>query len=145
VAVQATCPGSGRELTHGALLVDTSLLDTITFDAQEQVAHVGAGATWDQVQRVAEPHGLLGLSGTSGTVGVSGYTFAGGVGWLVRPHGLAAGSLRTVDYVDSAGRLRRAGDDADEQLDREAIWAFRGGAPVGVATSLEIELQPHGD
>ncbi|HLR28314.1 MAG TPA: FAD-binding protein [Ruania sp.] len=145
VVVQATGHGSGRELTHGALLVDTSLLDTITFDAQEQVAHVGAGATWNQVQRVAEPHGLLGLSGTSGGVGVSGYTFAGGVGWLVRPHGLAAGSLHSVDYVDGTGKLRRAADQADEQVDRDAIWAFRGGTPVGVATSLEIGLHPHGD
>src|SRR5699024_8730874 len=69
VVVQATGHGSGRELTDGTLVVDTSLLDTITVDARERVAHVGAGATWDQVQRVAEPHGLLELSGTSGTVG----------------------------------------------------------------------------
>ena len=97
---------------------------------------------WPAVQAAADPHGLLGLSGTSPTVGVAGYTFSGGVGWFVRKHGLAAAALRSVEYVDGAGRLRHAAEDAPESVDREALWAFRGGAPVGVATSIDIGLVP---
>ena len=92
------------------------------------------------MQDAAAPHGLLGLSGTSPTVGVAGYTFGGGVGWLVRKYGLASGALRAVEYVDGAGQLRRAAQDAEEQFDRAALWAFRGGAPVGIATSIVIDL-----
>ena len=92
------------------------------------------------MQEAAAPHGLLGLSGTSPTVGVAGYTFSGGVGWFVRKYGLASAALRAVEYVDGAGQLRRAAQDAEEQFDRAALWAFRGGAPVGIATSIEIDL-----
>jgi hypothetical protein len=71
---------------------------------------------------------------------VAGYTFGGGVGWFVRKYGLASAALRAVDYIDGAGQLRHASDNAGDELDRAALWSFRGGAPVGIATSIEIEL-----
>lgn len=145
VVVQATGHGSGSALNEDVVLLDTSRLDGVEVNPTACTARVGAGAIWSRVQQAAESHGLLGLSGTSPTVGVSGYTFAGGVGWLVRPHGLASGSLRAVEYVDGEGRLRRAADDAADPADREALWAFRGGAAVGLATALEIDLHPRGD
>lgn len=145
VVVQATGHGSGAELEEDVLLVDTSRLDWVVVHPVARTARVGAGATWARVQQVVEPHGLLALSGTSPTVGVAGYTFGGGVGWLVRPHGLAAGSLRSVEYVDGEGTVRSAVEDAADPVDREALWAFRGGAAVGFATDLEIELYPRGD
>jgi hypothetical protein len=145
VVVQATGHGSGAELNDDALLLDTSRLGRVVVNPADRSARVGAGATWALVQRAIEPYGLLALSGTSPSVGVAGYTFAGGVGWLARPHGLASGSLRSIEYVDGEGTVRRAADDAADPVDREALWAFRGGAPVGLATELEIDLFPRGD
>lgn len=142
VAVQATGHGAGRPVDGDHVLVDTSSLTAVSVDATTRTATVAAGATWPAVQRAAHPHGLLGLSGTSPTVGVAGYVFSGGVGWLVRRYGLASASLRSVGFVDGEGRLRRAADDADDSWDREALWAFRGGGPVGVATDLQIDLHP---
>jgi hypothetical protein len=84
--------------------------------------------------------GLLGRSGSAPDVGVSGYTFGGGVGWLARSEGMAAAALRTVDYVDGRGTIRRAAEDADDLADRDALWAFRGGGGVGVAARLEFGL-----
>ncbi len=132
VAVQATGHGSGEPLGDGIVLIDTSSLDAVAVDAPARTARAGSGATWSQVQEQAQKHGLLGLSGTSPTVGVAGYTFQGGVGWLVRPYGLASASLRAVRYVDGQGQVLEA--------DAEALWAFRGGAPVGIATHLEFDL-----
>jgi len=140
VAVQATGHGAGREIGADELLLDTSALTGVTVDRLGATAQVGAGERWPAVQEAAGPHGLLGLSGTSPTVGVAGYTFSGGVGWFVRKYGLASGALRAVDYVDGAGEVHRAAQDAKEQFDRAALWAFRGGAPVGIATSIEIDL-----
>ena len=97
------------------------------------------------VQDAAQRGGLLGLSGTAPDVSVSGYTFAGGLGWLTRPHGMASAHLHGVQYVDASGQLRHAAQDAAEPIDREALWAFRGGAPVGIATSLEFGLVPVAD
>src|ERR1700722_3331493 len=142
VAVQATGHGAGSALGGGLVLVDTSALDAVSIDPQTRTARVGAGVTWSKVQQQAEPHQLLALSGTSPSVGVSGYTFNGGVGWLVRPFGLASSSLRAVEYVDGVGRIHRVGDDSADDVEREALWAFRGGAPVGIATELEFDLFP---
>lgn len=137
VVVQATGHGSGGPLGSGTVLIDTSALRAVTVDEQARTARVGAGATWSQVQEAAGKHGLYGLSGTSPSVGVAGYTFHGGVGWLVRPFGLASASLRAVTFVDGLGRLREA--------DEDELWAFRGGAPVGIATELEFDLFPVAD
>jgi len=140
VVVQATGHGAAAPIGPEAVLLDTSALNAVDVDPSARVARVGTGAMWPAVQAAAAPHGLLGLSGTSPTVGVGGYTFSGGIGWFVRKYGLASAALRSVEYVDGAGRIRRAASDARESLDREALWAFRGGAPVGMATSIEIDL-----
>jgi FAD/FMN-containing dehydrogenase len=140
VVVQATGHGAGRQIADDQLLLDTSLLAGVTVDATTRTAQIGAGSMWPTVQKAALTHGLLGLSGTSPTVGVAGYTFGGGVGWFVRKYGLASAALRGVEYVDGAGQLRRASEDASDPLDREALWAFRGGAPVGIAASIEVAL-----
>ncbi|HEY2281493.1 MAG TPA: FAD-binding protein [Streptosporangiaceae bacterium] len=142
VMVQATGHGAGVPVGAGVILVDTSALDDVQIDAAARVARAGAGAVWSKVQDQAWPHGLLALSGTSPTVGVAGYTFHGGVGWLARPFGLASGSLRSVRYVDGAGRARHAAEDSPDRADSDALWAFRGGAPVGIATELEFDLHP---
>jgi FAD binding domain len=140
VVVQATGHGAGREIGDDELLLDTSALTGVTVDRFPAIARVGAGEKWPAVQQAALPHQLLGLSGTSPTVGVAGYVFGGGVGWFVRKYGLASAALRSVDYVDGAGERRHAAEDAKDELDRAALWAFRGGAPVGIATSVEIAL-----
>jgi FAD binding domain-containing protein len=140
VAVQASGHGAGAPIGADHLLVDTSGLTSVDVDVAGRVAHVGAGATWSAVNAVAERDGLLGLAGSSPTVGVAGYTFGGGVGYLTRPHGMASSALLAVDYVDGDGQTRRATEDADDVVDREALWAFRGGGGVGVATALTVEL-----
>ena len=138
VAVQSSGHGAGAPIGPDHLLVDTSGLTSVEIDGR--VARVGAGATWSAVNAVAERDGLLGLAGSSPTVGVAGYTFGGGVGYLTRPHGMASSALLAVDYVDGNGQTRRATEDADDVVDREALWAFRGGGGVGVATALTVEL-----
>lgn len=145
IAVQATGHGAGAPIDETVVLIDTSRLDAVTIDVAVRAAHVGAGVMWAGVQESAAPHGLLGLSGTSPTVGVAGYTFGGGVGWFTRKFGLAAAALRSVEYVDGSGRVRTASPDAADPIDREALWAFRGGAPAGLATSVEMGLVPAPD
>ena len=142
VVVQATGHGAGASVDENTVLFDTAALDDVAIDPVSRIATVGAGATWGAVNAAAEKHGLLGLAGSAPSVSVSGYTFAGGIGWLVRRDGLASGSLRRVHYVDGCGEYRIAADDAAEQVDRDAIWAFRGAGGVGIAHTLELDLVP---
>jgi FAD/FMN-containing dehydrogenase len=137
---QATGHGAGAPVGDTAVLLDTSRLTEVAIDPERRVAVVGAGATWSAVNGAAEQHGLLGLAGSAPSVSVSGYTFGGGIGWLVRRNGLASTALRAVHYVDGSGRFRTAADDADDEVDRAAIWAFRGAGGVGIAHTLELDL-----
>ena len=142
---QATGHGAAGDLADDTVIVDTSGLNEIVIDGDNRVGLVGAGATWGAVNARAERHGLLGLAGSAPSVSVSGYTFGGGIGWLVRRHGTAAAALRAVDYVDGRGEIRRATEDAPDEIDREALFAFRGGGGVGIATRLEFDLFPVAD
>jgi len=142
VVPQATGHGAGAPVGDDALLLDTSGLASVSIDAEAKTATVGSGATWAAVNAAAFQQGLLGPAGSAGTVSTSGYSFAGGIGWLVRRDGLASGAIRRVGYVDGLGRSRVASDDAREAVDRDALWAFRGAGGVGVATELEIDLFP---
>lgn len=142
VVPQATGHGAAAELDQGVLLVDTSGLASIHIDADARSATVGAGCTWGAVDAAAAEHGLLGRAGSAPTVGVTGFTFGAGAGWLVRAGGLASGSLTAVDYVDGRGEIHRAGDDAERDVDRDVIWACRGGGGVGLAVVLEFGLLP---
>ena len=98
-----------------------------------------AGAKWHDVISAAHPHGLGPLNGFAGTVGVSGYTLGGGIGWLVRQYGSAAGSLRSAEVVTADGRLLRATDESHADL----FWGLRGGGGnFGIVTSFELDLYP---
>lgn len=141
VSVQATGHGAAADLDATTLLLDTSGLDTVQVDPSTRTARAGAGTRFGALNSSAWPYGLLGLGGTAPDVGVAGYTFSGGVGWLTRPHGLASASLLAVDWVDGEGIVRRA----DERQDPDALWAFRGGGGVGIATSVELSLVPAAD
>ncbi|WP_440105440.1 FAD-binding oxidoreductase [Streptosporangium sp. H16] len=134
IVPQATGHGAGAPVGEGAVLLDTSRLTDVSFDPESRVAVVGAGATWSAVNAAAEQHGLLGLAGSAPSVSVSGHTFGGGIGWLVRRDGLASGALRAVRYVDGGGRSRTAADDATDEVDRAAIWAFHGAGESGSLT-----------
>lgn len=145
IAPQATGHGAAGDIGPDTLLLDTSDLAEIAIDARAATARVGAGSVWSAVEQAAEPHGLLGRAGTSPSVGVAGYTFGGGVGWLIRPHGLASAHLLAVDFVDAEGRPRRATEDAADPGDRDAWWAFRGGDGAGIAVRLDFGLVPVAD
>lgn len=140
VAPQATGHGAGGEIGADTLIMDTSALDSLEIDAAAGTATAGAGLTWARIDAQAEQHGLLGLAGSSPSVAISGFTFGGGLGWLTRPHGMASSALRRVEYVDGAGAVRTASEDAADPVDRDALWAFRGGGGVGVATQLHFDL-----
>jgi FAD/FMN-containing dehydrogenase len=102
-------------------------------------ARVDAGARWRDVIAAAHPHGLAPLNGFAATVGVVGYTLGGGVGWMVRQFGAAAGSVRFAEVVTSDGQLLQV----NEQSHADLFWGLRGGGGnFGIVTALEFELYP---
>ncbi|MFG1703031.1 LLM class flavin-dependent oxidoreductase [Nonomuraea sp. M3C6] len=134
---------SGRSTNHGGIVIDLSRLNAIeVLDKQTRRISVGPGARWSDVAAALAPYGWALSSGDYGGVGVGGLATAGGIGWLVREHGLTIDHLRAVDMVLADGSLVRASDEENADL----FWAVRGaGANFGVVTSFEFEVDEVGD
>ncbi|SDH11805.1 FAD/FMN-containing dehydrogenase [Nonomuraea jiangxiensis] len=134
---------SGRSTNHGGIVIDVSRLNAIeVLDKETRRVRIGPGARWSDVAGALAPHGWALSSGDYGGVGVGGLATAGGVGWLVREHGLTLDRLRAVDLVLADGSLVRADDTRNAEL----FWAVRGaGGNFGIVTSFEFEVDEVGE
>src|SRR5215210_3327680 len=131
---------SGKALCEGVVL-DVRGMDFVEVDPARRVVRVGGGATWAQVDRATQAHGLATTGGRVSTTGVAGLTLGGGSGWLERKHGLACDNLVAAELVCWDGRIVRASEDQNPEL----LWALRGGGgSFGVVTALELALYPLG-
>ena len=142
--LRVAAQGTGHAATALTSLEHTVLLKTmrmgrVEIDPVARRARVEAGALWGDLAVAAGEYGLSALAGSSPDVGVVGYSLGGGIGWLSRPHGLAANSITAVELVTAEGELVRADHDHETDL----FWALRGGGgSFGVVTALEMSLVP---
>lgn len=134
---------SGRSTNDGGIVINLSKLNAIeVLDETTHRVRVEPGARWMDVAAALAPYGWALSSGDYGGVGVGGLATAGGVGWLVREHGLTIDHLRAVEVVLADGSVVRA--DATENPD--LFWAVRGaGANFGIVTSFEFEVDAIGE
>jgi len=129
----------GHSGTEGGLVIDLRDLNGIDIDGETSTVWAGAGLTSGEVTRAVEQHGLIVGFGDSGSVGIGGLTLGGGIGYMVRKHGLTIDSLLAAEVVTAAGDILVA--DADHYPD--LFWALRGGGGnFGVVTRLKFRLQP---
>lgn len=124
--------------SDGGAVIDLGRLDSVEVLDGGRV-RIAGGATWGPVATTLAGHGLAITSGDTVSVGVGGLTQAGGMGWMVRKHGLTLDSLLGAEVVTAAGDVVRA----DATTNPDLFWALRGGAGnFGIVTSLEIQAQP---
>ncbi|WP_449374695.1 FAD-binding oxidoreductase [Arthrobacter psychrolactophilus] len=127
---------AGRSTNHGGMVLDLSAINDVevTNPAAGHFA-VGAGAHWGHVSAALEPHELVMTSGNFGDTGVGGLATSGGVGYLVRQHGMTVDHLRAATIVLADGTVHRV----DSETEPELFWAIRGaGSMVGVVTNFEF-------
>lgn len=133
---------AGHSTGDGALVVDLSAMRHLEVDVVGRTAWADGGVLAGAFTSATQAHGLVTPFGDTGSVGVAGITLGGGVGWLVRKHGMAIDSLLAVEIVTADGRRRIASAAEDPDL----FWAVRGaGANFGVVTRLQFRLHPLGD
>lgn len=124
-----------------AVVLDLTAMNGVAVDPERRIARVESGATWREVTQAAQQHGLAIPAGDTASVGVGGLTTGGGIGWLVRKHGLTIDNLLAVEAVTADGRLLRASADENPDL----FWAVRGGGGnFGVVTAFEFQAHPVG-
>ena len=133
--------GAGHSATEGGIVIDLRAMKDLQANVDGRTAWAQAGLTAGEYSNAMDAHGLATGFGDTGSVGIGGLTLGGGVGYLVRKHGLTIDSLLAAEIVTANGELVRA--DADSHPD--LFWAIRGGGGnFGVATRFLYRLQPVG-
>jgi len=128
---------SGHCVSEGGIVIDLADMRALEIDAEARTAWAQTGLTAVEFTTAAAEHGLGIGFGDTGSVGIGGITLGGGVGYLVRKHGLTIDSLQAADIVTADGEIRRV----DVENEPDLFWAIRGGGGnFGVATRFRFGL-----
>jgi FAD/FMN-containing dehydrogenase len=132
---------SGLAVCDDGLMIDLSLMRWVAVDAEQRTARVAGGALWSDLDRATQEAGLATTGGTISHTGIGGLTLGGGLGHLMRKHGLTVDNLLSVELVTADGERVRV----DAESEPELLWGLRGGGGnFGVATAFEYRLHPVG-
>ena len=132
---------AGTAVCDDGIVVDLSAMRAVAVDPAERTADVQGGALWGAVDHETQAHGLATTGGIIGHTGVGGLSLGGGIGWLMRKHGLAVDNLLQAEVVTAEGHIVRASAHQDPDL----FWALRGGGGnFGIVTSFRFTLHPVG-
>ncbi|MGH2418194.1 MAG: FAD-binding oxidoreductase [Candidatus Limnocylindria bacterium] len=129
--------GAGHGSTNGGIVLDVRDLKALDIDVASRTAWAQSGLTAGEVTKALAEQGMAVGFGDTGSVGIGGLTLGGGVGYLVRKHGLTIDSLLAAEIVTADGELLHV--DAESHPD--LFWAIRGGGGnFGVATRFQYRL-----
>src|SRR5215218_10534647 len=124
-------------VSEGGIVLDLSDMKNLQIDVEGRTAWAETGLTAGEYTAATGAHGLTTGFGDTGSVGIGGLTLGGGVGYLVRKHGLTIDDLISAEVVTADGRLL----SVDAETHPDLFWAIRGGGGnFGVATRFRYRL-----
>ena len=100
---------AGHSTTEGGIVLDLSGMKDLQINVQERTAWAETGLTAGEYVTATAAHGLTTGFGDTGTVGLGGITLGGGVGYLVRKHGLTIDNLLAAEVVTADGQAPACG------------------------------------
>ena len=129
--------GAAHSTVEGGIVLDVRDLDGLEIDEDARTAWAGSGLTAGAYTAAAAERGLATSFGDTGSVGLGGITTGGGVGYLVRKHGLTIDSLLAAEVVTADGSVL----EVDHERHPDLFWAIRGGGGnFGVVTRFKLRL-----
>jgi FAD/FMN-containing dehydrogenase len=131
----------GLSVADDALQIDLRPMKGIRVDPEARTARVQAGTLLGELDRETQAFGLAVPSGIVTHTGVAGLTLGGGIGWIMRKHGLSVDQLNSVDLVTAEGEFVKASREENEDL----FWGLCGAGPnFGIVTEFEFNCVPLG-
>jgi FAD/FMN-containing dehydrogenase len=128
---------AGHSVSEGGIVLDLSEMTALDLDLEGRAAWAQTGLTAGAYTTAAGGHGLATGFGDTASVGIGGLTLGGGVGFLVRRHGLTIDNLLAAEVVTADGRVLQV----DAETHPDLFWAIRGGGGnFGVATRFRYRL-----
>jgi len=132
---------AGHGVSDGGIVLDLSDMRGLDIDVRQGTAWAETGLTAGEYTTGTGTVGLATGFGDTGQVGIGGITLSGGVGFLVRKHGLTIDNVLAADVVTADRELLRV--DAESHPD--LFWAIRGGGGnFGVVTRFQYRLHEVG-
>ena len=132
---------AGHAVCDDGVMIDLSLMKAVSVDPGRRTARAAGGLLWSELDRATQRHGLATTGGIISHTGIGGLTLGGGLGHLMRKHGLTVDNLLGVELVTATGERVRA----DAETEPELFWGLRGGGGnFGVVTAFEYRLHPVG-
>ena len=128
---------AGAAVCDGGLMIDLSQMRGVWVDPNEKTARAQAGALWGDFDAETGEYGLHTTGGIVTHTGIAGLTLGGGIGWLMRKHGLTIDNVLSFNLVTAEGEAVRANAEENPDL----FWGLRGGGGnFCVVTSFEYRL-----
>lgn len=125
----------------GGILVDLAPMKGIRVDPLARIVRAQAGVLLGELDRETQVFGLAVPAGIVTHTGLAGLTLGGGIGWIMRRHGLTIDQLVSVDLVTAEGEFVKA----SERENADLFWGVRGGGGnFGIVTEFEFRAVPLG-
>ena len=131
----------GLSTCDGGIVIDLRPMRGIRVDPIARTVRAQAGTLLGELDRETQAFGLAAPSGIVTHTGMAGLTLGGGIGWIMRKHGLSIDRLVSVDVVTASGEYVKASETENADL----FWGVRGGGGnFGIVTEFEFRLVPLG-
>src|SRR5204862_7454680 len=101
----------GMSSVDGGLVIDLSPMRGVRVDPEARTARAQAGVLLGELDRETQAFGLAVPAGIVTHTGLAGLTLGGGIGWLMRKHGLPIDQLLSVDLITADGQLVKESED----------------------------------
>jgi DNA-binding HxlR family transcriptional regulator len=132
---------AGSSVCDDGVVIDLGAMKSVQVDSGARTVHASAGLVWGELDATTQAFGLATTGGVMSQTGIAGLTLGGGIGHLMRTHGLTVDNLLSAEVVLADGRIVTANENENPDL----FWALRGGGGnFGIATSFTYRLHPVG-